>query len=242
MGKLVHSIALKVTLQGTVDFRAAFFEGQIEEPVRGLISLLTHQDVPVLVAINARGLYIIDDLNCVSDGSVLSHLKTYFDCCLKQMVLGLRYEEFSWDCSKPCREDNPDSLPCLFVQFMVVENGARVSKILQVFSRQAPLIDTLITSYVAQVVTKSGDEADNKMCESQSNSDNGEFNANLPITASNTFARAFADNHNPPGGGAAPLYNANYAALSTKLSKLTLATFDEEGHCIGQMGSWSFSY
>lgn len=47
--------------------RAAFFEGQIEEPVRGLISLLTHQDIPVLVAINARGLYIIDDLNCVSE-------------------------------------------------------------------------------------------------------------------------------------------------------------------------------
>ncbi|XP_048517927.1 FERM domain-containing protein 8 isoform X2 [Dendroctonus ponderosae] len=184
-------------------YGAAFFEGQIEEPVRGLISLLTHQDVPVLLAINPRGLYIIDDLNC-------------------QIVLGLRYEEFSWDCSKPSREDNPDCLPCLFVQFLVVENGARVSKMLQVFSRQATLMDTLITSYVSQVVSKSNDEVDNKMCESQSNSDN--------------------DNHNPPGGAAAPPYSANHAALSTKLSKLTLATFDDEGHCIGQMGSWSFSY
>ncbi|KAH1006619.1 hypothetical protein HUJ05_007332 [Dendroctonus ponderosae] len=216
-------------------YGAAFFEGQIEEPVRGLISLLTHQDVPVLLAINPRGLYIIDDLNCVS-----------VPCCLKvfcicyengvinirqiegarthplQIVLGLRYEEFSWDCSKPSREDNPDCLPCLFVQFLVVENGARVSKMLQVFSRQATLMDTLITSYVSQVVSKSNDEVDNKMCESQSNSDN--------------------DNHNPPGGAAAPPYSANHAALSTKLSKLTLATFDDEGHCIGQMGSWSFSY
>jgi len=30
--------------------------------------------------------------------------------------------------------------------------------------------------------------------------------------------------------------------LCNKLNKLTLATFDEDGHCIGQMGSWSFSY
>lgn len=46
--------------------RAAFFEGQIEQPVRGLTSLMTHQDIPVLVAINARGVYVIDDLECVS--------------------------------------------------------------------------------------------------------------------------------------------------------------------------------
>lgn len=46
--------------------RAVFFEGQIEQPVRGLIALLTHQDIPVLVAINANGVYIIDDIQCVS--------------------------------------------------------------------------------------------------------------------------------------------------------------------------------
>ena len=31
------------------------------------------------------------------------------------------------------------------------------------------------------------------------------------------------------------------SCLSNKLSRLTLATFDDEGHCIGHMGSWSFS-
>lgn len=30
--------------------------------------------------------------------------------------------------------------------------------------------------------------------------------------------------------------------LSNKLSRLTLATFDEDGNCIGQMGSWTFEY
>ncbi|XP_066157639.1 putative FERM domain-containing protein FRMD8P1 isoform X1 [Euwallacea fornicatus] len=182
-------------------YGAAFFEGQIEEPVRGLISLLTHQDIPVLVAINARGLYIIDDLNC-------------------QVVLGLRYEEFNWDCSKPSRENNPDCLPCLFVQFGVVENGARVSKMLQVFSKQATLMDTLINSYVSQLTLKSSDEVDNKAYDSQNNSDNDNHNSSVP-------------NNN---------FSSNYGALANKLNRLTLATFDDEGHCIGQMGSWSFSY
>ena len=31
------------------------------------------------------------------------------------------------------------------------------------------------------------------------------------------------------------------SCLSNKLTRLTLATFDDEGHCIGHMGSWSFS-
>lgn len=44
---------------------------------------------------------------------------------------------------------------------MVTENGARVSKILQVFSRQASLMDTLITNFVQQLKRKSSvDEVD----------------------------------------------------------------------------------
>lgn len=41
----------------------------------------------------------------------------------------------------------------------------------------------------------------------------------------------------PQGHTASPV-----TCLSNKLSRLTLATFDEDGHCIGQMGSWSFGY
>lgn len=66
----------------------------------------------------------------------------------------------SWEYARPSKEDDSNCLPCLFVQFMVVENGARVSKILQVFSRQASLMDILITSFVNQVKTKSNDEPD----------------------------------------------------------------------------------
>lgn len=56
--------------------RAAFFEGQVEQPVRGLTSLMTHQDIPVLVGINSKGVYVIDDINCV--GFFFSILKQQF--------------------------------------------------------------------------------------------------------------------------------------------------------------------
>ena len=48
------------------------------------------------------------------------------------MLLGLKFEELSWDYAKPSQENNEDCLPCLFIQFCVIENGRRVSKILQV--------------------------------------------------------------------------------------------------------------
>ena len=42
----------------------------MEQPVRGLTSLITHQDVPVLVAVNGQGVYVIDDIQCVSNPNV----------------------------------------------------------------------------------------------------------------------------------------------------------------------------
>ena len=50
------------------------------------------------------------------------------------VLLGLKFEELSWDYAKPSQENNEDCLPCLFIQFCVIENGRRVSKILQVTS------------------------------------------------------------------------------------------------------------
>lgn len=59
---------------------------------------------------------------------------------------------------------------------MIVENGARVSKILQVFSRQASLMDSLITAFVAQLKSNGGnDDTDNKSYEQQMNNENGIF-------------------------------------------------------------------
>ncbi|XP_017779690.1 PREDICTED: FERM domain-containing protein 8 [Nicrophorus vespilloides] len=185
-------------------YGSAFFEGQVEQPVRGLTSLMIHQDIPVLVAINAKGVYVIDDVQCT-------------------VLVGLRYDELSWDFARPSKEDDPNCLPCLFLQFVVVENGARVSKILQVFSRQASLMDTLISGFIHQIKEKAADETDGGAPYMQQV--NGEGENHQAYTANNAIYST-----------------ANLPTLSNKLSKLTLATFDDEGHCIGQMGSWSFSY
>lgn len=45
---------------------SAFFHAQIEQPVRGLMGLFNQQDAPVVVAINERGVFIIDNINGVS--------------------------------------------------------------------------------------------------------------------------------------------------------------------------------
>ena len=57
----------------------------------------------------------------------------------------------SWDYAKPSQENNEDCLPCLFIQFCVIENGRRVSKILQIFSRQAVQMDALINTFVDEL-------------------------------------------------------------------------------------------
>ncbi|GLV40191.1 Band4.1 inhibitor LRP interactor [Carabus blaptoides fortunei] len=184
-------------------YGAAFFEGQIEQPVRGLTSLMTHQDIPVLVAVNARGVYVIDEIQCT-------------------LLLGLQYEELSWDHAKPSKEDDPNCLPCIFLQFVVLENGARVSKILQVFSKQATLMDKVIAGYVHQMKKKSTTDETDRSNEHHSV---GNGDVHMPITVG------------PQGHSTTPV-----TCLSNKLSRLTLATFDEDGRCIGQMGSWSFGY
>lgn len=45
---------------------AAYFHGQVEQPVRGLMSLMQQKDLPVLIAVNERGIYVIDQIECVS--------------------------------------------------------------------------------------------------------------------------------------------------------------------------------
>ncbi|XP_054261320.1 FERM domain-containing protein 8 isoform X3 [Macrosteles quadrilineatus] len=192
-------------------YGCAFFQGQVEQPVRGLTSLITHQDIPVLVGINPQGIYVIDNTQCI-------------------LLLGLKFEEMSWDFAKPSQEDNPDCLPCIFIQFRVVENGMRVSKILQIFSKQAVMMDALISGFVEDIKKKTSvttkqpatDETDRPpVYDTATDSDDTQ----MPL---NNVAGAHRE--------------LPQSCLGNKLSKLTLATFDDEGRCIGQMGSWSFSY
>eukprot|EP00095_Tigriopus_kingsejongensis_P011483 maker-scaffold626_size122949-snap-gene-0.34 protein:Tk11483 transcript:maker-scaffold626_size122949-snap-gene-0.34-mRNA-1 annotation:"ferm domain-containing protein 8" len=185
-------------------YGSAFFHGQIETPARSLTSLLINHDTEVLVAINSQGFYVIDPVNVV-------------------VLLGLKLEELSWDYAKPSQENNEDCLPCLFIQFCVIENGRRVSKILQIFSRQAVQMDALIATFVDELkqrVAMFNDDPDGNIYNDASSTEADD--CLVPLTT--VSRRAIPE-----------------SCLSNKLNRLTLATFDDEGHCIGHMGSWSFS-
>ncbi|TRY63414.1 hypothetical protein TCAL_02646 [Tigriopus californicus] len=185
-------------------YGSAFFHGQIETPARSLTSLLINHDTEVLVAINPQGFYVIDPVNVV-------------------VLLGLKLEELSWDYAKPSQENNEDCLPCLFIQFCVIENGRRVSKILQIFSRQAVQMDALIATFVDELkqrVALFNDDPDGNIYNDASSTE-----ADDCLVPLNTVSRRAIPE----------------SCLSNKLNRLTLATFDDEGHCIGHMGSWSFS-
>ncbi|KAL1461933.1 hypothetical protein WDU94_013795 [Cyamophila willieti] len=189
-------------------YGCAFFQGQIEMPVRGLTSLITHQDKPVLLGVNYNGIFLIDNQRA-------------------SLLLSLRYEEFSWDLGIPAasQQENPDCMSCIFLQFLVLENGTRVSKILQVFSKQARMIDSLISGFVDHIKSKKNLGVNNK------EQDEGTMVDGLATSHEDSSSQL----HTAP-----PIISA--PRLSNKLSKLTLATFDEQGRCIGKMGSWSFSY
>merc|ERR1719266_459224 len=182
-------------------YGSAFFHGQIETPTRSLTSLVINHDTEAVVAINTNGLYVIDPLNVV-------------------VLLGLKLEELSWDYAKPSQENNEDCLPCLFIQFCVIENGRRVSKILQIFSRQASQMDALINTFVDEL----------KQRVAMYNEDHEFGDSSLPDADDCLVPLTTVSRRGIPE-----------SCLSNKLNRLTLATFDDEGHCIGHMGSWSFS-
>ncbi|XP_013135519.1 PREDICTED: FERM domain-containing protein 8 isoform X2 [Papilio polytes] len=196
--KLRHKYLAHVRMLPT--YGAAFFQGQVEMPVRSLTSLLTYEDVPVLVAINSTGVYVIEDTEST-------------------LLLGLTYEELYWDIGLPS-EETDECLPCLFLQFMVVENGLRVSKILQVFSRQTLLMDTLI-EYFASEYRK-------RLC--------------FEIPADRDHANY--DYHTTSESGSISLPplsrpDSPQRRLANKLSRLSLATHDDRGHLLGGAGDWN---
>ncbi|XP_052890264.1 uncharacterized protein LOC128298546 [Anopheles moucheti] len=184
-------------------YGAAYFHGQVEQPVRGLMSLMQQKDLPVLIAVNERGIFVIDQIECT-------------------LLLGLKYEEFSWEYAKPSNVNDPECLPCIFLQFGAVENGIAATKLMQIFSRQAAMVDALITHFVEQ---------DKRRKESGADADQA--------AAAAAAAGGLADNtYVEPN----PIKNNGIGVLSNKFARLTLATFDDEGRCIGQTGSLSISY
>ena len=72
-------------------------------------------------------------------------------------MLSLNYDNFFWGLNTP-EEQNFDCIPCLSIQFKNKEDD----KILQIFSRQACLIESLITIFSNE--NSNFDSVDGPLC------------------------------------------------------------------------------
>lgn len=129
------------------------------------MSLVHHKDIPVLIAVNEKGVFVIDHIENVS---FLSFFNFYLsliliNSLLQTLLLGLKYEELCWDLGKPSGPgEDPDSMSCIFVQFDAIENGIAVTKLMQIFSRQANMMDALIAHFADQMRRRrDGDNGNN---------------------------------------------------------------------------------
>ncbi|XP_064113750.1 FERM domain-containing protein 8-like isoform X2 [Macrobrachium nipponense] len=200
-------------------YGSAFFHGQIEQPTRGVSSWLPRPDLPVLVTINATGVTVIDPKKST-------------------VLLSLRYDELSWDFARPSSDRSTSCLPCLFLQFAVVENGRRFSKLLQIFSKQAIMMDALISTFVEELKRRAAqypDDLEGHMLDQGTEIDGmnmAHISSPAPLVWSlNVLVPLSTVSRKEVPG----------SVLCNKLHRLSLATFTEDGRCVGTMGSWQFS-
>lgn len=107
---------------------------------------------------------------------------------------------------------------------------------MQIFSRQATMMDALI-SHFAEQMRRRKDESDPL----ENIADDGEYKFKLKrliFYLKFFFYILFNYFFLEPN----PIQNSGVGVLSNKFSRLTCCTFDDEGRCIGQMGSLTISY
>ncbi|KAA0703998.1 FERM domain-containing protein 8 [Triplophysa tibetana] len=101
-------------------YGCAFFMGEIDKPAQGLLHRGGRKVVQV--GISLEGVYVID-------------LKE------KHVLLGLKFNELSWDHSYPEAEGDSH---ILWLEFDGEEAGQHVNKLLKIYSKQAELMNGLI--------------------------------------------------------------------------------------------------
>ncbi|XP_027711942.1 FERM domain-containing protein 8 isoform X2 [Vombatus ursinus] len=99
-------------------YGCAFFCGEVDKPAQGFLHRGGRK--AVTVAINLEGVHVIDTKE-------------------KHVLLGLRFQELSWDYT--CSGDDE---PILWLEFDGESEGMPVNKLLKVYSKQAELMSGLI--------------------------------------------------------------------------------------------------
>ncbi|XP_036620182.1 FERM domain-containing protein 8 isoform X1 [Trichosurus vulpecula] len=99
-------------------YGCAFFCGEVDKPAQGFLHRGGRK--AVTVAINLEGVHVIDTKE-------------------KHVLLGLRFQELSWDYT--CSGDDE---PILWLEFDGESEGTPINKLLKVYSKQAELMSGLI--------------------------------------------------------------------------------------------------
>ncbi|XP_059118555.1 FERM domain-containing protein 8 [Peromyscus eremicus] len=99
-------------------YGCAFFHGEIDKPAQGFLHRGGRK--PVTVAISLEGVHVIDSKE-------------------KHVLLGLCFQELSWDHTSPEEEE-----PVLWLEFDGDSEGTPVNKLLRIYSKQAELMSGLI--------------------------------------------------------------------------------------------------
>ncbi|XP_072616375.1 FERM domain-containing protein 8 isoform X2 [Vulpes vulpes] len=99
-------------------YGCAFFHGEVDKPAQGFLHRGGRK--PVAVAISLEGVHVIDSRE-------------------KHVLLGLRFQELSWDHTSPEEEES-----VLWLEFDGDNEGTPVNKLLKIYSKQAELMSSLI--------------------------------------------------------------------------------------------------
>ncbi|XP_060032066.1 FERM domain-containing protein 8 isoform X2 [Erinaceus europaeus] len=92
-------------------YGCAFFHGEVDKPAQGLLHRGGRK--PVSVAISLEGVHVIDSRE-------------------KHVLLGLRFQELSWDHTSPDEEES-----VLWLEFDGDHEGTPVNKLLKIYSKQS---------------------------------------------------------------------------------------------------------
>jgi hypothetical protein len=110
-------------------YGCVMFRGQVE---RKTLNLLTYSDRNIIVAINPECIHLFTDEN------------------KREILLYLTYDLFSWD-FQPATEEGEKFFSSLWLEFDSTHGSQRVAKRLQIFSRQAPMMDAMISRCVDEL-------------------------------------------------------------------------------------------
>jgi len=185
-------------------YGSAYFSAQIERPPKSAFALLMdHFDLKVWVAINREGIHVISKES-------------------PELLVSVEYKDLRFATGCPTETSNPECIPCLFIK---IPDNSNNNKILQIFSRQIKLIESLLNSFIEEQNNIEDDNIDAVIrytVDSEDCTDGSHTSRILPLKSSTSYTSS------EPKAPKSPC----------NLKKLSLATFDNSGHCINKTGSW----